>query len=94
MAGPISSRPISGGAVSGDEDTRAAQQGVFVRNFRAPVGRNRYEDVPMAGAGTDAAPESVSAAPSPTYDSLNPDQRSAVDRMVVSVRLSTLRGDA
>jgi hypothetical protein len=88
----ISTRPISGRAISGDADETAAQQGVFVRNFRAPVGRNRYEDIPMAGPGAEGDAEAASPAPSPLYDALNPEQRAAVDRMIVALRLTNMRG--
>lgn len=85
--------PIASSAIAGDEEAAYSPPHGIARNFRAPVSRNRYEDVPMA-APEGEAPAEPTAPPSPTYDSLNPEQRAKVDRMIVALRLSKMRGIA
>jgi|688.fasta_scaffold1171801_2 hypothetical protein len=91
MAGPISARPISGQAVSGDADDPAAQAGKFKRKFRGPMVGGRYEEVPEEAPAVAAEPEPV---PCPNYDSLPPDERAVVDRLIVATRMQLTRGIA
>jgi hypothetical protein len=84
MSGSIGSRAIAGRAFGdGTElDAPEARDAMRIR-ARAPVSGDRY---PVT------APPEATEAKTPIYDNLNPDQRSAVDRMIVAVRLSNMRG--
>lgn len=76
---------FSGGAFA--DDLGEPLGGHRVR--RAAVGTNRHNGADTVGDEPDTAPTPAST---PIYDQLNPDQRNAVDRMIVAVRLSTMRG--
>jgi len=82
----ISARPISTIAISGDVEDAEAQAGKFKRKFRQPVVQDRYETPTVA-----AEPE---PAPCPNYDSLPPNERAVVDRLIVATRMQLTRGFA
>lgn len=80
----VSSRPIASRPISGDIDDPTAQQGVFKRQFRAPVVQDRYPGFAEEGMA-EAAPE---MAKTPIYDSLSPEGRARVDRFIIGHRLA------
>lgn len=88
MNGSIGSRAIAGRAFGdGTElDMPEARDATRIR-VRAPMSGNRY---PVTAPPEPAL--GATEAKCPTYDNLNPEQRSAVDRMIVAVRLSNMRG--
>lgn len=84
----VSTRPISARAISGDVEASVVQQGKFRRQFRTPVVQDRY---PGIDAATMSDPEPV-ASKAPLYDALPPESRAKIDRLIVGVRMATMRG--
>lgn len=87
MAGPVSSRPISGAGISHDAEDPTAQQGVFKRRYRVAISANRYPGL------VDEQPEpEPMPAKNPVYDALPPESQAKVARLVVGLRLAKQRG--
>jgi hypothetical protein len=84
----VSTRPISARAISGDTEEATTQQGKFRRQFRTPVVQDRY---PGLDAVTMSEPGPVEAK-TPLYDALPPESRAKIDRLIVGVRMATMRG--
>lgn len=84
----ISSRPILGRGISGDPEDPDVLPGSFSRSWKGRVKRDRYPGID-AEAPLDPAEE---AKPRPIYDALPPDQKAAVDRLVVGYRMVNMRG--
>lgn len=91
MAGPVSTRPISGAAISGDAEDPTTLRGRFKRQFRTRVVQDRYPGIDASAVSEPAPPE---ATKTPIYDALSPDMRAAVDRLVVGIRMANMRGIA
>lgn len=89
MAGPVSSRPISGAGISHDAEDPDAQEGVFRRKYRVPVTRDRYPGLSAATKETGAAAPIKSQA----YQSLSPESQAKVARLVVGLRIAQARGE-
>ena len=85
MTGSIGSRAIAGGSFGDGTELEDGTWSGDVKRGRVRVASNRHGDEP--------APEPT-ATPSPTYDTLNPEQRMKVDRMIVAMRLQKMRGIA
>lgn len=84
----VSTRPISARAISGDTEEATVQQGRYKRQFRTPVVQDRY---PGIDAVTMSEPAPV-VAKAPLYDALPPESRAKIDRLIVGVRMATMRG--
>ena len=84
MSGSIATRAIAGSALGGDDDWEPDEDHGGYRRKRVRVLRNRYPEEP--------APEPAPEASTPTYDALPDDQKEAVDRLVVAVRMTHKQG--
>ena len=84
----ISSRPILGRGISGDPEEPDVLPGNFSRSWKGRVKRDRYPGID-ADAPMDQAEETKLR---PIYDALPPDQKAAVDRLVVGYRMVNMRG--
>lgn len=80
----ISTRPISGAGISGDDEEISSLTGRGPRRIRARVLRDRYP-----GIDADAPVEPVEEVkPTPIYDALSAAEKDAVDRLIVGFRMA------
>ena len=80
----ISTRPISGAGISGDDEEITSLVGRGPRRIRARVLRDRYP-----GIDPDAPVEPVEEVkPTPIYDALSDAEKATVDRLIVGYRMS------
>lgn len=83
MTGSIGSRPIAGSSLGDGVELDDEDASRDPRRIRPRLRANRYSDIGMEE-------DPVPTPETPTYDSLSPDKRSTVNRMIIVARVKTM----